>query len=285
MSQYLTTYDLVNGKTLAERYTIAGVRRQSGFAAVYEASDGDGGACEVSLFPSGLFDQPEQSEQFRARLLMWKQIACPNVLAVREVVPVAGGLLLVTELPEGEPLRERLDAVKRFTPAEVVALGTQLCEGLARIHAAGLVHGDIKPRTIHVAGRGSALTGVLVDGGVTPSLWSAKGLGEKTALIGTPYYAPVEQFGGDAPDVRSDVYNLATVLYECATGVLPWTGASFLEVFQSKLSDPPPMRKRAPDLELAPALESAIVRGCLADRHKRYPSAREFQEALAAVKV
>jgi serine/threonine-protein kinase len=280
MSQYLTTYDLVNGKTLAERYTIAGVRRQSGFAAVYEASDGDGGACEVSLFPSGLFDQPEQSEQFRARLLMWKQIACPNVLAVREVVPVAGGLLLVTELPEGEPLRERLDAVKRFTPAEVVALGTQLCEGLARIHAAGLVHGDIKPRTIHVAGRGSALTGVLVDGGVTPSLWSAKGLGEKTALIGTPYYAPVEQFGGDAPDVRSDVYNVATVLYECITGVLPWAGKSFLEIFQAKLKDPLSMRSRGKEIEVDDELDSVVRHGCFADRRRRYGSAAEFKAAL-----
>lgn len=285
MSQYLTTYDLVNGKTLAGRYTIGGVRRQSGFAAVYEASDGDGKPCEVSLFPSGLFDQPDQSEQFMARLLLWKKIACPNVLAVREVVPVSGGLLLVTELPGGESLRERLDTVKRFGAGELVALGTQLCEGLARIHAAGLVHGDIKPRTIHVAGSGKGLTGVLVDGGVTPSLWSAKGLGEKTALIGTPYYAPVEQFGGDAPDVRSDVYNLATVLYECATGVLPWSGTSFLEVFQSKLQDPPPMKKRAPDVQIAPELETAIVRGCFADRHKRYPSAREFQQALASVKL
>lgn len=281
MTQYLTTYDLVKGKKLAERYTIVALRRQTGFAATYEATDASGGHCEVSLFPAGLFDQAEQAEEFRERLLPWREVDSKHVLKVREVLSLAGGLLLVTDVPPGESLRKGLDHAKRLEPAEVIALGTHLLEGLGRIHGAGLVHGDIKPLTIHASGKGAKLTAMLVDGGITPSLWSAKGLGEKTALIGTPYYAPAEQFGGEAADVRSDIYNLSTVLYECATGVLPWTGASFLEVFQSKLHDAPPMQKRVAGLEIDAHLESAILRGCLADRRKRYASAREFQQALA----
>lgn len=280
MSQYLTTYDLVKGKKLADRYTIVGSSRQTGFAAVYAATDASGAPCEVSLFPAGLFDQADQAEEFRERLLPWKEIDSAHVLKVHEVLSVAGGLLFVTAVPSGEELRARLDREKHLTPLELVTLGSQLLEGLGRIHGAGLVHGDIKPRTIHLAGAGSKLTGQLVDGGITPSLWNAKGLGEKTALIGTPYYAPAEQFGGEAADVRSDIYNLATVLYECATGVLPWTGSSFLEVFQSKLQDPPPMKKRAKELDIDQRLEAAILRGCLADKRKRYASAREFQQAL-----
>jgi serine/threonine-protein kinase len=282
MTQYLTTYDLVKGKKLADRYTIVGPRRQTGFAAVYEATDPSGGRCELSLFPAGLFDQADQAEEFRERLLPWKEIGSAHVLAVREVLSVAGGLLFVTDLPAGEELRSRLDREKRLSSEELVTLGSQLLEGLGRVHGAGLVHGDIKPKTIHVSGKGRKIQGLLVDGGITPSLWNAKGLGEKTALIGTPYYAPAEQFGGEAADVRSDIYNLATVLYECATGVLPWTGASFLEVFQSKLQDPPPMRKRAKEVEIDPHLEAAILRGCLVDKRKRYASAREFQQALSA---
>ncbi|MEQ1894939.1 MAG: serine/threonine-protein kinase [Planctomycetota bacterium] len=280
MSQYLTTYDLTKGKKLADRYTIVGSRRQSGFAAVYEATDPEGGRCEVSLFPAGLFEQADQAEEFRARLTPWGEIESKHVLRVREVLSLAGGLLLVTDVPTGESLRERMAQKKRLPASEVVALGCQLLEGLGRVHGAGLVHGDIKPLTIFVAGEGAKLCAQLVDGGVTPSLWNAKGLGEKTALVGTPYYAPIEQFGGEAADVRSDIYNLATVLYECATGVLPWKGTSFLEVFQAKLQDPPAMKKRAPEVELDPHLEAAILRGCLADRRKRYASAREFHDAL-----
>jgi serine/threonine-protein kinase len=281
MTQYLTTYDLVKGRKLADRWTIVGPRRQTGFAAVYEATDPAGGRCELSLFPAGLFEKADQAEEFRERLLPWKEVDSQHVLLVREVLSVAGGLLLITDLPAGEELRARLDREKRLTAAELIALGSQLLEGLGRIHGAGLVHGDIKPRTIHVHGKGAKLTCQLVDGGITPSLWSAKGLGEKTALIGTPYYAPAEQFGGEAADVRSDIYNLATVLYECAAGVIPWTGSSFLEVFQSKLQDAPPMKKRSQSVELDSHLEAAILRGCLADRRKRYASAREFQQALA----
>jgi len=277
---YTTPYDLVKGKTLAERFTIAGPHRQSGFAAAYSAEDPDGAACEVSLFPTGMFDQPEQAAEFRARLAPWTGVDSTNVLRVRELIDVQGGLLLVTDAPDGETLRERLDREGPMSPRDVVALGTRLLQGLAAIHAAGLAHGDIKPRTIHLSGSGARMRAMLVDGGVTPGIWSAKGLGEKTALIGTPYYAPMEQFGGDSPDVRSDVYNLATVLYECLTGVLPWTGATFLEVFQSKLKDPPPMKQRAPKIEVPAALEAAILHGCLADRRKRYGSAQEFEQAL-----
>jgi serine/threonine protein kinase len=277
---YTTPYDLVKGKTIAERFKIAGTHRQSGFAAAYSAVDMDGTPCEVSLFPSGMFDEPEQAGEFLTRLAPWTEISSEHVLGVREVLQLEGGMLLVTDVPRGETLRERLDRDGHTSPQDVATLGTRLLEGLDAIHAVGLTHGDIKPRTIHLAGKGAGLEAMLVDGGVTPGIWNAKGLGEKTALIGTPYYAPMEQFGGDAPDVRSDIYNLATVLYECATGVLPWTGASFLEVFQSKLNDPPPMRQRASEVEVPPALEAAILHGCLADRRKRYGSAREFKEAL-----
>ena len=121
-------------------------------------------------------------------------------------------------------------------------------------------------------------------GGVTTGMWSAKHLGEHTALIGTPYYAPVEQFGGESPDRQSDIYNVSTVLFECATGVLPWPGKTLLEVFQAKLDrSEPSMKRRAPKCDVPAALESAIVKGLLADRDERYVNATELRESLAAV--
>jgi serine/threonine protein kinase len=281
--------ELTVGSQVAERFEILRSHRQGGLSVAFEVRDlADDSLCELQFFPPSLFDGERQVQSFAAAWEPWKRVRSPHVLRVREMVSAGpSSLFLITDLPQGVQLRTFLKQRGRLAPEEVVRLGSQLLEGLAEIHGHGLVHGDVKPLTVFL-GSGESDPGseaVLVDGGTTHGLWTAKELGERTALIGTPYYAPVEQFGGDAPDVRSDVYNLATVLYECATGVLPWTGASFLEVFQSKLQDPPPMRKRAPDLHLDPALESAIVRGCLADRHKRYPSAREFQQALAAVKV
>ena len=107
-------------------------------------------------------------------------------------------------------------------------------------------------------------------------------LGEQTALIGTPFYAPVEQFGGSAPDACSDVYNLAVVLFELLAGKLPWSGTSFLEVCQAKLAkETPQLSARNPDARVSPELEAVIARGLAGARQDRFPDAVHFGAALA----
>jgi serine/threonine-protein kinase len=81
--------------------------------------------------------------------------------------------------------------------------------------------------------------------------------------------------------VQSDVYNVATVLYELACGVIPWEGKSFLDVFQAKLQKrPPSMRTRAPKSNVPEALEAAIIGGLMADRKERYGDAESFRKKL-----
>jgi len=278
-------FEISPGKKLAGKYTVVCAHRQGGLSTAFEVTDDkDSTRCEIQIFPSNLFKSEDQAVDFRERMMPWREIDSDAVCRVREVIELHESTMgMVTEYPEGESLRTRLNREGRLDLVEVIAVGHQLLDGLSKVHAKELVHGDIKPYTVHLQGEGSDVRVLLVDGGVTSSLWTAKGLGETTVLLGTPYYAPVEVFGGDAPDVRSDIYNTATVLYECVTGTLPWHGKSFLEVFQAKLTDPPKMSTRAPDIEVDPRLESVILRGCLADRNKRYKSAAEFRDAMAAL--
>jgi len=279
----LTLFDLTPGKVLAERYQIKRPFRQGGMSATFVVSDADGGVeRELQVFPSGLFDKKGQSEEFAELLRGWCSIRSPAVLEVCDVVVRGeGSLLLVTALPTGPSLREWLGEHQRMDLARVVELGDHLLSGLECIHGAGQVHGDIKPHAVHLGEGGEPA--VLVDGGITSGLWSAKHLGDRTALIGTPFYAPIEQFGGDSPDVQSDIYNLATVLFELCCGVVPWPGSSFLEIFQAKLEKrPPSMGRRNPEVEVPPALEEAIVGGLLADRKERHADAATFRRALEA---
>lgn len=280
----LSVYDLTQGRIVAKRFEVVRPHRQGGLSTAFEVRDREtDDRCEMQLFPAGLFEAEGQAQEFSATWAPWKRVKSPSVLRVREIVPLgASSLILITDFPEGDALRARLNARKRLPVGDVVRLGVQVLEGLEAVHAHGLVHGDIKPYTIHVSGDGAGLRPTLVDGGITPGLWSAKHLGEKTALIGTPYYAPVEQFSGDSPTVQSDVYNVAAVLFESIAGTLPWRGVSFLEVFQAKLDKrPPSLRRAAPDLKVEEGLDEAIATGCLAERTGRYATAREFRDRLA----
>jgi serine/threonine protein kinase len=281
MSRSLTLFDLQPGKTVLDRFEIKSAHRHGGMAAVFEVIDG-GEVRELQVFPAAMFESVEQSTTFAERMQGWTSVDNAHVLKVREAQCMADGtVLLVTDFPGGVSLREWLNENQRMEPAQVRTLGLELLDGLATIHAAGAVHGDVKPNTIYVGRSGESQ---LVDGGITSGLWESKHLGDKTALIGTPFYAPVEQFGGESPDVRSDIYNLATVLYELCCGVVPWPGKSFLEVFQSKLqSRPPGMVERAAGTSVPAELEEAIVGGLIAEARDRYASTAEFAKRLEAV--
>jgi serine/threonine-protein kinase len=281
----LSLFDLIPGKVLLDRYKIERTNRRDGMSTTFVVEDVLAkGPRELQMFPASLFEGREQSQDFARAMRGWAEVTAPAVLRAYDVQELEDGtILLATDVPPERSLRDLAKEKAPLPPAEVVRIGLELLDGLAAVHAAGLVHGDVKPLTIRVRdGKGHV---VLIDGGITAALWTAKHLGDKTALIGTPFYAPVEQFGGESPDVQSDVYNLACVLYEVATGVLPWKGKSFLEVFQEKLQKrPPAMTVRAPKVEVPAALEAAITGGLMADRRERYATAASFRTALAAAR-
>lgn len=282
----LSLFDLIPGKLVADRYKIVRTNRRDGMSTTFAVEDVSAGAeREMQVFPASLFENREQARDFARVMLPWTKVASRTVLKAHSVEVLDDGtILFVTDLPPAKSLRELAKDKQPLPAAEVVKIGLELLDGLDAIHKAGLVHGDVKPNTIRVRDAKGHVE--LIDGGITASLWSAKHLGDKTALIGTPFYAPIEQFGGESPDVQSDVYNLACVLYELATGVLPWKGKSFLEVFQEKLlKDPPAMRSRAPKADVPESLEKAIRGGLMADRGERYGSVAPFRAALAAVKA
>jgi len=283
MHQTLTLFDIMPGKVLGGRFLVQGTSRQGGLSAVFHVRDEqEERDCELQLFPSGLFDDDGESEDFAGSWESWSEVHSPVVARVLGVVDLDGTKALLTERPRGRCLRKLIDEGRRFSAGEVIGIGLDLCGGLSALHGRGLAHGDVKPKTIFLEDTNGHLALMLVDGGVTSGLWAAKHLGEQTALIGTPFYAPIEQFGGTAPDARSDVYNTAAVLFELATGVLPWKGKSFLEVFQAKLAKGvPPMALRAPDVVVPAELEAAIVGGLASDRNLRYPDAIHFGAALA----
>ncbi len=275
----LSLFDLAPDKVLLDRYRILSPHRENGMSAAFRVMDeSTSEERELQAFPASLFENSKQADSFGEALRDWADIQSDAIVSPEEVeVFEDGAVVIVTPFPEGTALRDAFEEKGRFSAQEVLALGASLLEGLEICHAAGVAHGDIKPTTIFMGASGPRL----VDCGVTPGLWAAKHLGTRTALIGTPYYAPIEQFGGDCPDARSDVYNLATVMYELLAGAMPWRGRSYIEVFQSKMQpEAPSMRSIAPDIEVDRGLEAAIATALRGKRMERHESAAAFRSSL-----
>lgn len=280
----LSLFDLAPDKVLLDRYRILSPHRENGMSAAFRVLDESiSEERELQAFPASLFENSKQAESFGEALRGWADIHSDSIVSPEDVAVFEdGAVVIVTPLPEGTALRTVFEEKGRFSSREVLALGSALLEGLESCHEAGVAHGDIKPTTIFMGPSGPSL----VDGGVTPGLWAAKHLGTRTALIGTPYYAPIEQFGGDCPDARSDVYNLATVMYELLTGAMPWRGRSYIEVFQSKMQpEAPSMRSIAPDVDVDAGLEATIALALRGKRMERHESASAFRSSLAELSL
>ncbi|MGH3728674.1 MAG: protein kinase domain-containing protein [Micromonosporaceae bacterium] len=152
------------------------------------------------------------------------QLDHPSIVRPRDFV--ANGLrALVMDLVEGIDVRKRLRTGGPLRPAEVVEIGAQIADALASVHAAGILHGDVKPGNIMVPADGGHAK--LVDFGVARRIQLPD-----TVTHATPEYVAPEVVAGEKPTAASDVYSLGMVLYEMTCGRSPYRGGSVLEVVE-----------------------------------------------------
>jgi len=272
----------VIGATLHNRYRIDAELGRGGMGVVYRAHDLllDRDVAVKVLSEAGL------GTEGRARLLNEARAAArldhPNIVSVYDAgetdLAAAGGAgaapFIVMQLVTGKSLRE----IGPLSFPQVVEVLRQLCEALDHAHTQGIVHRDIKPENIVVAGAGERLIPKLMDFGLARSR-NASRLTQEGVLVGTAFYLAPEQALGQEVDGRADLYALGVVLYELATGRLPFTGDDPLTVITQHLHAPvTPPRTLNPELPLE--LEALILRLLSKQPGDRPASAREVLEAL-----
>jgi hypothetical protein len=203
----------------------------------------------------------------------------PHVLAVLGADEHDGRAGLWTELVAGTTLEAWIAAQGPLGAREAVAVGLDLCNALAAVHATGLVHGDITTRNVMREGRAGApdRSGriVLMDFG------SARDAGSgDLAAFGTPVFMAPEVLAGESPDARADVYSLGVVLYRLLTARYPVEPGP-LDAMRSRLArgERTALRDARPDLPAA--LVHAVERACAPGRDARFGSAAELERALA----
>jgi hypothetical protein len=183
----------------------------------------------------------------------------------------------------GSDLSRRIAREGRLQPAQAAALIAQVGNGLDAIHAAGLVHRDVKPANVLLSGGEGAEHAYITDFGVARNVATESGLTQTGRFVGTLDYVAPEQISGGAVDARVDVYALGCLLFKLLTGEVPYPREGEAARLYAHLNDPPP----APSL-YAPAvpmaLDDVVIRAMSKQPEDRYPSAGDLgRAALAAL--
>jgi serine/threonine-protein kinase len=184
---------------------------------------------------------------------------------------------LVTEYLRGCTLAHLLKAMRPLPEKDALKIASLLCEALQYLHDHGVVHRDLKPHNVMVGCDGSIR---LLDFGLAKSNELRQvTFGCWTSAMGTPDYMAPEQVKGKRGDPRTDIYSLGAILYEMATGSVPFEGANPFIIMNSRISgDPIAPRKRNPDV--SPQVEEIILHAMARNPQDRYASALEMKADL-----
>ncbi len=263
---------------LADRYRIERELGQGGMATVYLAEDLKHGrkvAIKVLRTELAMVLGPER---FLREIATTANLRHPHILPLYDSGEAAGFLYYVMPLVEGESLRDRLTRQKQLPIDEALTIAREVADALGYAHQRGVIHRDIKPENILIEG-GHA---VVADFGIARAVSAAGGerLTETGLSIGTPLYMSPEQAAAD-PDVdgRSDLYSLASVLYEMLVGEPPFTGATREAILVQRFTQTPPHATvKRPSVPVS--LDRALVRALARVPSERFATVEQFANAL-----
>jgi Tol biopolymer transport system component len=273
-------------------YEILGSLGAGGMGEVYKARDSRlDRLVAIKILPAALAADPAARDRFTREARAVAAISHPNILAIHDVGTEGDVAYAVTELLDGETLRERLvvSAPRGLPARKAIDCALQVARGLAAAHEKGIVHRDLKPENIFLTtdGRTKILDFGLAKQQIeTPSLATitptfAQGTTPGT-ILGTIGYMSPEQVRGQTVDHRADIFALGAVLYEMVSGRRAFPGDTAADTISAILHHDPPELPQS-DPSVPPALDR-VVRRCLEKQAgERFHSAHDFGFALEAI--
>jgi serine/threonine-protein kinase len=270
------------------KYTLKGPLGRGGMGGVWEVADDAGNTFALKSPASGMNPAAEATKRFAREANAVRMLDHPNLVAAVDVFVEAGYLFLVMERVHGRTLTKTLAEGGPLQPRRALVLARQLLEGVGHAHANGLVHRDLKPDNIMLVDMGGWERAKIVDFGLVKLIGDAEAAmgGAKlttTGLVfGTPAYMAPEQALGKAIDGRSDLYAVATILFEMLTGRVPFDHADPMMQMRMQVKAPPPridmLAKGA--AWCTPQLNALVDAALTKDPNQRFPSAQVMIQAL-----
>jgi eukaryotic-like serine/threonine-protein kinase len=281
---------LAPGKQITKAVSLIEPLGSGGMGAVWLADHLGLKTRVVVKFMLGSLDGSDSARtRFSREAAAAAQVKSPHVVQMLDHgVSDDGVPFIVMEHLEGRDLGEEIEQNGALVPAAVVAIVVQVAKALSKVHAAGLLHRDIKPDNIFLC-EGEEDTFVkLLDFGIAKSSRVDQGDGSldgetKTGqIVGTPFYMSPEQVTAQKKiDHRADLWALGIVAYEAITGQRPYDGPSF-GALAVKIATAPAAPPSSVKPDLPPAFDAWFAKACARDPEQRFSSAKEMSDALRA---
>ena len=271
--------ELNTGSTFAGRYQIIEELGKGGMGRVYKVLDTRiNEKIALKLIKPEVASDRETIERFSNELKLARKIRHKNVCGMFDIGEAEGSHFITMEYVSGEDLKTMIRMSTGLTMGTVLSIGKQICQGLAEAHGLGVVHRDLKPQNIMIDKGGNAK---IMDFGIARSV-REKGITGAGIMIGTPEYMSPEQTEAKDVDQRSDLYSLGIILYEMATGRVPFEGETALSIaIKHKTEVPKDAKSLNPHI---PDDLNRLILKCLEkDKGKRYQTAAEVETELEKI--
>jgi hypothetical protein len=227
---------------------------------------------------------PGFRERFTAESRIAARVEHPNVVPIYAVGDADGVPFLAMRLIDGPNLGETIASLHHLEPADAAAIVAKVAAGLDAIHAAGLIHRDVKPANILLSGPRTREEVFLTDFGVAKHIAQTSELTSGGQFLGTLDYVAPEQIRGEPVDARSDVYALGCVLFKALTGDVPFAGEEAPTKLWAHLDREPPLPSAT--IGVSEAFDEVTIHALAKDPAQRYGSAGELgRAALAAAQA
>ncbi|HBB87995.1 MAG TPA: hypothetical protein DC047_10305 [Blastocatellia bacterium] len=283
--------ETISPNTNIAQYTIVSKIGEGGMGEVYRARDTKlGRDVAIKVLPASFSENSDRLNRFEQEAQAAGALNHPNILVIFHVGTHQGAPYIVSELLEGETLRERI-AGSALPQRKAIDYALQIARGLAAAHEKGIVHRDIKPDNLFITDDGRVK---ILDFGLAKLTSATDGTQSQTevptrkvntdpgTVMGTMGYMSPEQLKGQPADHRSDIFSFGAILYEMLSGKRAFRGDSMAETMSAILREDPPDLS-VTNQTVSPALER-VVRHCLEKNPaERFHSARDLAFAIESL--